>query len=607
MIDFNFARINQITASFKDAINQGADAVEALHAAHGIVLEERTPQPKTLEEAFELLKKHNLLVAPNGSPLNEKQSLFVAYVICGRSCNLIGAAGTGKTTAVQASIIALLRLRLYQTIPDGSMKHISGKDIPAIIACAFTNRAAANIATKLPPELKENSLTHHKICEYVPVDKSKVGERGRFVPSRGRGKPLPPIDVLYYEEASMMARSLYEIQQEAYNPEMMPTEIILGDLYQIPPIFERSVLADKLVELPVIELTEVYRQAMDSPIIRLAHAIKDGKAIPPHKRLEYAVPGELDIKFFPDSRVEPFDLGRMLGKTIFKACLAGDFDPSQDTVLVPNNENLGQSTINAEFNACCDAQWPEPEFDTDPYDYEELMRIAPIFWSDFPEQMERVETRKFRGFRPWKIVAGFKTHYISSGDRVIYKNREGVVLEVIPNSLYRGFKAIGRYNRWGKALDRLDTDREDMPGLLFENDGSESSAGLPDLSLEDVLASKEKTENQASHKLVIQLDDGSIVEAQTRGDMNELLGGVAMTVHKSQGLEFRHVYLILHRSARGLLANEIVYTGITRAKQRLTIMCEPDSLSKAAKNRMIEGDTLDEKIKWIQAQLKRKQ
>ena len=44
-----------------------------------------------------------------------------------------------------------------------------------------------------------------------------------------------------------------------------------------------------------------------------------------------------------------------------------------------------------------------------------------------------------------------------------------------------------------------------------------------------------------------------------------------MTVHKSQGSEFEHVCLVLPPSSTPL-ARELVYTGLTRARQRLTLI-----------------------------------
>lgn len=46
----------------------------------------------------------------------------------------------------------------------------------------------------------------------------------------------------------------------------------------------------------------------------------------------------------------------------------------------------------------------------------------------------------------------------------------------------------------------------------------------------------------------------------------------AMTVHKSQGSEFDHVCLVLPDRAVAVLTRELLYTGITRAKARLTLV-----------------------------------
>ncbi len=45
----------------------------------------------------------------------------------------------------------------------------------------------------------------------------------------------------------------------------------------------------------------------------------------------------------------------------------------------------------------------------------------------------------------------------------------------------------------------------------------------------------------------------------------------AMTVHKSQGSEFTHAALLLPDSLNPILTRELVYTGITRARQWFTL------------------------------------
>jgi exodeoxyribonuclease V alpha subunit len=67
------------------------------------------------------------------------------------------------------------------------------------------------------------------------------------------------------------------------------------------------------------------------------------------------------------------------------------------------------------------------------------------------------------------------------------------------------------------------------------------------------------------------MPDGSIKSVQP-SRLPEHDTAWAMTVHKSQGSEFDHAALILPAKIVPLVTRELVYTAITRAKQRLSIM-----------------------------------
>jgi len=56
----------------------------------------------------------------------------------------------------------------------------------------------------------------------------------------------------------------------------------------------------------------------------------------------------------------------------------------------------------------------------------------------------------------------------------------------------------------------------------------------------------------------------------------------ATTVHKSQGSEFEHVALVLAARSGPVLTRELLYTGITRARQAFTLMSEEAGLMEAA-------------------------
>ncbi len=70
----------------------------------------------------------------------------------------------------------------------------------------------------------------------------------------------------------------------------------------------------------------------------------------------------------------------------------------------------------------------------------------------------------------------------------------------------------------------------------------------------------------------------------------------AMTVHKSQGSEFAAVLLVLPEQPSPLLSRSLLYTGITRAKQRVDIWALPTRLGEAVATRAERAAGLSERL-----------
>ncbi|MGY0636549.1 MAG: exodeoxyribonuclease V subunit alpha [Paraglaciecola chathamensis] len=74
----------------------------------------------------------------------------------------------------------------------------------------------------------------------------------------------------------------------------------------------------------------------------------------------------------------------------------------------------------------------------------------------------------------------------------------------------------------------------------------------------------------------------------------------AMTIHKSQGSEFDHVYLCLPRVETGsqarLLSRELLYTGLTRAKKSFTLYSDEQALSLSIARRCQRGSGLAKRL-----------
>ena len=90
-----------------------------------------------------------------------------------------------------------------------------------------------------------------------------------------------------------------------------------------------------------------------------------------------------------------------------------------------------------------------------------------------------------------------------------------------------------------------------------------------------IIRAKETIEKQ---DLLIVSYDGIEVTYQ-RGDLNQITLAYCCSIHKSQGSEFQTVIMPVVRSYSKMLRRNLLYTGITRAKNFLILCGEPDVLA----------------------------
>ena len=151
--------------------------------------------------------------------------------------------------------------------------------------CAPTGKAARRLAEITGAQ----ATTIHRLLEYSP------GEGF----ARGAEDPIPGTDVLIVDEASMLSVRLAEALFAAVGPR---THVLLvGDVDQLAPVGPGRVL-DDLIEsgrVPVVRLTDIFRQAARSLIVRAAHAVNAGQPPP-----TVAGPGDLR-DFFVIERTAP--------------------------------------------------------------------------------------------------------------------------------------------------------------------------------------------------------------------------------------------------------------------------------------------------------------
>jgi exodeoxyribonuclease V alpha subunit len=229
---------------------------------------------------------------------------------------LTGGPGTGKSATMRALVDLLKARRRTARL------------------CAPTGKAARRLSELTGAE----ATTIHRLLEWAP------GEGF----TRGTHHPIEGCEVLIVDEASMLSVHLAEALLAAVGPS---THVLLvGDVDQLAPVGPGRVLEDLLDArtVPSTRLTEVFRQAARSMIVRAAHAMNAGE-LPPSQ------PREGDVRDF-------FLIDRDGAQAIFaEVCeLAAarlpshyGLDPAADVqVLAPMHKGpLGIDALNTELRA----------------------------------------------------------------------------------------------------------------------------------------------------------------------------------------------------------------------------------------------------------------
>ena len=253
--------------------------------------------------------------ARTGLTLAFSQAEAIRLALLSKVLVITGGPGVGKTTIVN-SILRIL-----------AAKNVN------LLLCAPTGRAAKRMTEATGFEAK----TIYRLLETDP-------KGGGF--KRNAANPLE-CDLLVVDETSMVDVMLMQALLKAV-PDNSAL-LIVGDINQLPSVGPGQVLADIIASgaVPVVRLTEVFRQAARSKIITSAHKINHGM-IPDLSRPE----GASDFYFVPADDPETA-VPRIIELVMSRIPQRFGLDAIRDIqVLCPMNRGgVGARSLNIELQA----------------------------------------------------------------------------------------------------------------------------------------------------------------------------------------------------------------------------------------------------------------
>lgn len=369
---------------------------------------------------------------------------------------LTGGPGTGKTTVIRGFVEVYAELHGLSLDPK---EYVKKEETFPIVLAAPTGRAAKRMSesTGLP------AMTIHRLLGFNGQEKDDAV--GKEVEGR----------LIIIDEMSMVDTWLAHQLFKALDNEIQI--LFVGDQDQLPPVGPGQVLKDMLDsgKIPVVELTEIYRQSAGSTIIEMAHMIKNANWADDVTR---KTSDRSFIKAHGDQILEVVE-------QVVKNAISKGHHIKNIQVLAPMYRGpAGIDGLNKMIQQMVNPPGP---------DRKEVV---------FGEAVYRIGDKVLQ--------------LVNQPESNVFNGDMGEVISII------------------KAKETVD--KKEM--LIVSYDGIE-------------------------------------VEYE-RNDLNQITLAYCCSIHKSQGSEFPIVVMPIVRGYRKMLRRNLLYTGITRAKNFLILCGEPE-------------------------------
>ena len=466
----------------------------------------------------------------------DRQRLGAAMAVLRGLTVISGGPGTGKTHTVSRVLTALwaqwatenadgVGPRTALAAPTGKaaarMKESNAKGLPQLEASAEKALPKGRDVGDLSSFLTElQPATLHRLLGYQPHSPTRF--------RHNRDNPLPH-DIVIVDEASMVDFALMAKLVDAVAPKARL--ILLGDKNQLASVEAGTVLSDIAgrVTADSIELSAGF----------LADLANAGIAT---ENIKTVAPGPQDgVVLLTESR--RFDADSGIGR-FASACLSNTFSADEATELLTTSDDttLQQHANNGllpKDALACIVAGTRPYLDT-------LMR-GPNSGQSLTEHHREVLVQ----FDQFRVLAAHRRGRLGVGG--LNGATEAALKERIPGfapaasdyfgrpiMVRRNDPVVGRYNG-------------DVGVMVHTTEGVLTTAFLADGGVEYLAPAR-----LPEHQTVF-----------------------AMTIHKSQGSEFDHAFVVLPEQSSPILTRELVYTGVTRAKNQLTLLANTAVLGEA--------------------------
>ncbi len=483
----------------------------------------------------------NLYSRSKAISLSDEQAAAIKGIACERFSILTGGPGCGKTTATLVLVKLLEAMRLN------------------VLLGAPTGRAAQRMMDVIGREAK----TIHRLLEW---------QIGSF--KKNEENPLHT-DFLIVDECSMLDINLTASLLKAVPPHSQV--LFIGDADQLPSVGAGNVLRDLIAAgtIPCYRLTEVFRQAKESLIIRYAHQINKGD-MPyidsPFKKPEIWKDGN-DCVFFDSDEATREQLGFIARVKKFHELKHDELESRSDSnpyefrvnePLMPYETELTipKKFQHADIEKICTAQTRVEEL------MAVLKKVHP--WSSLHYGLSATEVVKklYLEWIPKYFGSDIEIQIITPMTRGSLGTASlNKMIQESANPPQRGKSQLQVGERIFRVGDRVIHRRNNYDLGVFNGD----------IGIIQEIDSEELT------CVVSFFPDRRSVDYK-REDISELDLAYAITIHKSQGSEFGAVIIPTLAQHFKMLFRNLVYTGLTRARKLAVLVGTRKALAMAVKN-----------------------